>query len=85
MRDGRTIPNEPDPWSSGPTIHVAPILDDTTFDPEKATLMFLPSRSLIESLERAKKPPASGTAARLKSLLLLLAMLLILALEIARV
>jgi hypothetical protein len=84
MRDDRTIPNLADPWVSRSTIHLAPVLEDSTFDPERAQLMFLPSRSLIESLQRMNRPPPSNPP-RLKPILLLLAMLLILALELARV
>ena len=73
MRNERTIRD--DPWVARSKIHLVPILDDMSFDPEKATLMFLPSRTMLRH---------HGKRSRIKSLLLLLAMLLILALELIR-
>jgi hypothetical protein len=77
MRDGQTTIDARDPWASGSTIHAAPVLEDGTFDPEKATLMFLPSKTMIANHHRRREGK--------KRLLLLLAMLLILGLELARV
>ncbi len=112
--EDRTIPDEPrDPWRNRTTVHLAAglsvpaakrivqgRLDDATFDPERATLMRLPSRRLIDSLTpasgqrstRVKRRPRSTAAPRaqprclasVQQALVVLVLLVTLGLELMR-